>query len=158
HLDHLRMGQAANMSVANGAVIGSIGALSETINSDYKFKQPVFVAELNLTALFEVEARGVRYQPLPRYPSVVRDVTLLVSRSVSYDQLVDEIRSTPPVNFRGVELVGTYEGEKIPADKRSITLRIEYRSESGTLRDEEIETDHRELIDRLLEKFAALLH
>jgi phenylalanyl-tRNA synthetase beta chain len=55
-------------------------------------------------------------------------------------------------------LVGTYEGENIPANKRSITLRLEYRAEERTLRDEEVEERHRGLIDSLLKKFDAELH
>ena len=54
--------------------------------------------------------------------------------------------------------MGTYEGKNIPEDKRSVTLRIEYRSAEGTLRDEEVEERHRDLIDSLLKKFSAELH
>ncbi|HUS09983.1 MAG TPA: hypothetical protein VMZ30_05905, partial [Pyrinomonadaceae bacterium] len=61
-------------------------------------------------------------------------------------------------NYAGVSLVGTYEGANIPADKRSITLRMEYRSDEGTLRDEDVEERHRELVNSLIEKFSAELH
>ena len=157
-IKHLRVGQSASVSLANGKLIGSIGALSETINAEYKFRQPVYVAEIDLTSLFEVETQEIRYRSLPRYPSVVRDVSLLVGRDITYAALVAEIEAASPADYRGVKLVGTYEGKNIPADKRSVTLRIEYRSDSGTLRDEEVEARHRELIDRLLKKFAATLH
>jgi phenylalanyl-tRNA synthetase beta chain len=155
---HLRTGQAAKISLANGTTVGSIGVLSEAIEGDYKLRQRVYVAEIALTPLFEVESQQIKYHSLPRYPSVVRDVSLLVDRDVSFDAVVKEIEIASPADYRGVQLVGTYEGENIPADKRSVTLRIEYRSETGTLRDEEVEARHRELIDRLLKKFAATLH
>jgi phenylalanyl-tRNA synthetase beta chain len=54
--------------------------------------------------------------------------------------------------------VGTYEGKNIPDGKRSVTLRIEYRSDERTLRDEEVEERHRHLIDSLVDKFSAKLH
>ncbi|MEO7971700.1 MAG: phenylalanine--tRNA ligase subunit beta [bacterium] len=155
---HLRAGQAANISLADGSVIGSAGALSETISAGYKFRQRVFVAELNLTPVFELAEHEIKYRPLPRYPSVVRDVTLLVGRSVGFSELVAKIESQEIEDYQRVQLVGTYEGQNIPPDKRSVTLRVEYRSDQGTLRDEEVEERHRRLLDSLLQKFNAELH
>ena len=155
---HLREGQAAKITLADGTAIGSIGRLSETIAASYKFRQPVYLSELDLTALLDSEQRTGQYKPLPRYPSVVRDVTVLVGRDVSFAELLTAIDSERVADYSGAKLVGTYEGEGIPEDKRSVTLRIEYRSEEGTLRDEEVETQHRRLIDLLLIKFTAKLH
>ena len=95
---------------------------------------------------------------LPRYPAVMRDVTLLVDRNVDFAQLVQEIESHQISNYAGVKLVGTYEGANIPAQKRSVTLRMEYRSAEGTLRDEDVEERHRELVDSLVAKLSAELH
>jgi phenylalanyl-tRNA synthetase beta chain len=155
---HLRDGQAAKIMLADGTAIGSIGRLSETIAASYKFRQPVYLAELDLTALLDSEQRTVQYKPLPRYPSVVRDVTMLVGRDLSFAELLEAIESERVADYSRAKLVGTYEGEGIPEDKRSVTLRIEYRSEKGTLRDEEVEEQHRRLIDSLLIKFSAKLH
>jgi phenylalanyl-tRNA synthetase beta chain len=155
---HLREGQSARILLSDGTAIGSIGRLAESLASSYKFRQPVYVAELDLTALLESEGRPTSYTPLPRYPSVERDVTLLVARDVNFADLVAAISAQKLANFSGVMLVGIYEGENISADKRSITLRMEYRSSEGTLRDEEVEERHRGLIDSLIGKFSAELH
>lgn len=159
---HLREGQAARIMLGIrtpiGAVIGTAGRLSESIAGSYKFRQPVYVAELDLTALLDSEQRTVQYKPLPRYPSVVRDVTLLVRRDISLSELLEAVDSERVGDHSGTTLVGTYEGKNIPDGKRSITLRIEYRSDEKTLRDEEVEQRHRELIDSLLKKFGAELH
>jgi phenylalanyl-tRNA synthetase beta chain len=155
---HLRVGQAANISLADGTVIGSVGALSETISAGYKFRQRVYVAELNLTPVFEIEEHEIKYRPLPRYPSVVRDVTLLVDRNVGFTELVAGIESEVIDDYQRVNLVGTYEGQNIPGDRRSVTLRVEYRSDQRTLRDDEVEERHRRLLDSLLKKFNAELH
>jgi phenylalanyl-tRNA synthetase beta chain len=155
---HLRQGQAARISLPDGTAIGSIGRLSDSLAATYKFRQPVFVAELDLTALLDSEERPVQYKPLPRYPSVVRDITLIVSREISFDQLIQAIDAERIGEYSGSKLVGTYEGKNIPEGKRSITLRIEYRSDERTLRDEEVEEKHRKLIDSLVKKFNAELH
>jgi phenylalanyl-tRNA synthetase beta chain len=155
---HLRDGQAANITLVDGTAVGSAGRLAESLAASYKFRQPVYVAELDLTALLESERGPAQYAPLPRYPSVVRDVTLLVSRDVNFADVVRFVESEQIANSAGVMLVGTYEGKNIPEDKRSLTLRMEYRSDERTLRDEEVEERHRELIDSLLNKFSAKLH
>ena len=155
---HLRQGQAAIITLADGTAIGSAGRLAESIATSYKFRQPVYVAELDLTTLLDSERRSAQYTPLPRYPSVTRDVTLLVSREVNFADVVRFVDSAQIGNYAGVTLVGTYEGKNIPEDKRSITLRMEYRSSEGTLRDDEVEEQHRALIDSLLDKFSAKLH
>jgi phenylalanyl-tRNA synthetase beta chain len=158
NVKHLREGQSAKIMLADGNAIGSIGRLSEAIAASYKFRQPVYLAELDLTALLDSEKRTIQYRPLPRYPSVVRDLTLLLGRDVSFSELMQAIDSEHIVDYYRTKLVGTYEGENIPEGKRSVTLRIEYRSDERTLRDEEVEERHRKLIDSLVEKFTAELH
>jgi phenylalanyl-tRNA synthetase beta chain len=155
---HLRTGQAAKIVLPDGTAIGSIGRLAEAIVTAYKFRQPVYIAELDLSALLASEQRPTQYTPLPRYPSVVRDVTLLISRHVNFAEVVQAVESKKVADYASAMLVGVYEGENIPESKRSVTLRIEYRSDERTLRDEEVEERHRGLIDSLLEKFSAELH
>jgi len=157
-IKHLREGQSARIALQDGTAIGSIGRLAESIASSYKFRQPVYVAEIDLTALLDSEQRPRQYTPLPRYPSVVRDVTLLVSRDVGFAELLRAIDAERVIDYSGAMLVGVYEGQNIPADKRSVTLRIEYRSDERTLRDEEVEERHRSLLDSLLKTFNAELH
>jgi phenylalanyl-tRNA synthetase beta chain len=158
NLKHLRDGQAATITLPDGTAIGSIGRLAEPIAGSYKFRQAVYVAELDLTALLAAKGRSTTYVPLPRYPAVIRDVTLLVGRNVSFAELVQAVDSRAIADYTGVRLVGVYEGANIPEDQRSITLRMEYRSDDRTLRDEEVEQRHRGLIDALLVKFSAKLH
>ena len=155
---HLRTGQSAVIKLADGTGIGTIGRLAEEIAVKYKFRQPVYIAELDLNALLESGLRAIHYKPLPRFPSVVRDVTLLVGRDVSLSKLLQAIDSQSVADYSTTKLVGTYEGKNIPEGLRSITLRVEYRSDDRTLRDEEVEERHRALIDFLLQEFNAQLH
>ncbi|HEX3085421.1 MAG TPA: phenylalanine--tRNA ligase subunit beta [Pyrinomonadaceae bacterium] len=151
---HLRAGQSAVVS-AHGIQIGTLGRLSEGISSGYKFRQPVYVAELDLSALFELPERPVLYSRLPRFPSIVRDVSLLVDRSVSVADLTGMAESQKANYFVGVQFVGTYEGEGIADNQRSVTLRFEYRADDRTLRDEEIDAVHWPIVEALKAKFNA---
>ena len=158
HVKHLREGQAARIILADGTAIGSVGRLAESLADACKFRQPVYVSELDLTALLASEEKAVQYKPLPRYPSVVRDLTILVDREVTFEELRRAIVDLRIRDCRGARLVGIYEGSTIPEGKRAVTLRIEYRSDKRTLRDEEVEERQRGLIDSLLAQYSAQLH
>ena len=152
---HLRMGQAGEILLSNGTAIGTFGRLAENVASSYKFRQPVYVLEMDLSALFAVPEKTVQYSRLPKYPSVVRDLTLLVSRDVTFAALTKAVTDQNVADCRNVNLVGTYDGPNIPPGKRSITLRIEYRSDDRTLRDDEVEERHAALTSSLLGEFDA---
>ena len=154
---HLREGQTAAVNL-NGSAIGSAGRLSEEIAAAYKFRQPVYVAEIDLAALFSAKMMSVQYHPLDRFPAVVRDVTLLVGRDVTFAGMIQTVLDQKVAHCRNVRLVGVYEGPNIPEDKRSITLRIEYRADERTLRDDEVEEVHRRIVDVLALEFDAQLH
>jgi phenylalanyl-tRNA synthetase beta chain len=152
---HLRAGQAARIKLSDGTEIGAVGRLAESVAVNYKFRYPVYVMELDLEALLNGPARIVQYSSLPRYPSVVRDISLLLNRSIALDDILHVVKEKQVADFRDVRLVGTFEGGNIPSSKRSVTLRLEYRSDERTLRDEEVEERHAQLTSALLETFAA---
>lgn len=153
---HLRAGQAASLTVA-GRAVGALGRLADEIAAVYKFRQPVFVAELDFTALLATPPRAVRYTPLPRFPSVVRDLSLLVARRVSFAQLRRAALDQNVAYCQGITLVDIYEGERLPEGQRSITLRLEYRAPERTLRDEEVDTLHAQIVAALEQRFGAQL-
>lgn len=144
-VSHLQPGQSALVSF-NGRKLGSIGRLAEELASDYKFKQPVYVAELDLQAILAEEPSTVLYKPLPRYPSIVRDVSFVVDRSVTFDQIRTSISGQGRELCRRVEFVDIYEGKGVAAHQRSITIRLEYRSNERTLLDTEVDAVHEQLV------------
>jgi phenylalanyl-tRNA synthetase beta chain len=151
---HLRPGQSAAIHI-DGIRIGNLGRLAESVAGEYKFRQPVFVAELDLTSLLEHPEQPVLYSRLPRFPSIVRDVSLLIDRGTTAAELLSAARADAGRNVVGVMFVGTYEGEGIADDKRSVTLRLEYRAEEHTLRDAEVDAVHWPIVESLKQKFGA---
>ncbi|HEX8745668.1 MAG TPA: phenylalanine--tRNA ligase subunit beta [Pyrinomonadaceae bacterium] len=152
---HLRDGQAAVITTRGQIEIGTVGRLNEEISSEFKFRQPVYLAELDLTALLELEETSALYTPLARFPSVVRDVSLLTSRRVSLSQMLAAIDSLRLEHLSSARLVDVYEGASLPEGKRSITLRLEYRADDRTLRDEEADEMHASVVGALSEAFGA---
>lgn len=145
---HLRRGQSASI-IAGGKVVGFVGRLSDEIAGGYKFKQPVYTAELNLQSVLEEIPVTATYQPLAKYPSVARDVSILVARTTEFESIRQVVQSSNPELCRNVEVVDTYEGKGVAEDEHSITIRLEYRSEERTLVDSEVDLEHQSILDAL---------
>ena len=153
---HLREGQTARV-LLDGRPAGTLGRLAEEVSAAYKFRQPVYVAELNFGALLAAPERPVRYAPLARFPSVVRDISLVAGRRVTFEELRRAALEHGGQFCRGVSLVDVYGGANLPEGKRSVTLRAEYRADDRTLRDEEVEAAHAQVVRALAERFGAQL-
>jgi phenylalanyl-tRNA synthetase beta chain len=153
---HLREGQSARVTL-DGAQVGTLGRLSEDVAASYKFRQPVYVAEVSLSALLASREEPARYTPLPRFPSVVRDVSLVADRRADYGRMRRAVLSLGMEECRDVSLVDVYEGKEMPEGKRSLTLRVEYRSDERTLRDEEADEMHARVVAALEGEFGAQL-
>jgi len=145
-ISHLRAGQSASISI-NGKNVGSIGRLSEELSADYKFKQPVYVAELDLQTILDEETSPVLYRSLPKYPSVIRDVSFLVARTITFDEIRNSIVEQRRELCRSIKFVDIYEGKGIGADERSLTIRLEYRSDERTLIEAEVDEVHGQLVE-----------
>jgi len=142
---HLRKGQSTAVWV-DGKKIGAVGRLNEEIAANYKFRQPVYVAEIDLQRLLEQPVEPVRYTPLPRFPSIVRDVSFTVTRDTSFDDVRLSIIERGVDLCRSVSFVDIFEGKGLGENERSLTIRIEYQSDERTLTEDEIEPIHRDIV------------
>jgi len=145
---HLRKGQSAEIRI-NGKAVGTLGRLNDEIAAGYKFRQPVYLAEIDLQSILELPAQPVAYRPLPKYPSIVRDVSLLVKRSMTFAEIHSAIAEMKVELCRSVEFVDVYEGKGMAEDERSLTIRLEYRSPERTLVDEEVDVVHASILQGL---------
>ncbi len=142
---HLRPGQSAAIHI-DGVEIGTVGRLNEELSTDYKFRQPVYVAEIDLQALLETEPETPIYRPLPRYPAVVRDVSFLVKREMTFAAVCDAARSADVELLRSTAFVDVFEGKGMAADERSLTVRFKYRTDERTLVEEEVDLAHADVL------------
>ena len=145
---HLRNGQTAAV-LLNGKKVGYLGRLGDELSAHYKFRQPVFVAEVDLQTLLSANTMPIVYRPLPKYPSIVRDVSLLAKRSVSFSEINDAIVDQNVELLRHVEFIDVYEGKGMADDERSITVRLTYRNDERTLIEQEVDELHQQIIARL---------
>ncbi|MEP6788544.1 MAG: phenylalanine--tRNA ligase subunit beta, partial [Acidobacteriota bacterium] len=143
---HLRSGQAAAISI-DGATVGYVGRLSDDIAGTYKFRQPVYLAEINLQAVLHRPVEQISYRPLAKYPGIVRDVSFIVDGKITFAAVRDAIVQQNYDLCRNITFVDIYEGKGLAEDERSITIRMEYRSDERTLVEGEVESLHKRIVE-----------
>jgi phenylalanyl-tRNA synthetase beta chain len=153
-INYLHPGRAARL-FWKGEAIGQIGQTHPRVAAEYKFKQPVFVAELNFGQMLLADRMEVRYHPLPKYPTVVRDLALLIDIGVSFAAIEEAIHGLKIPELVSVRLFDLYVGKELPQGKRSIALSLRYRAADRTLIDEEVNARHERVVHTLTERFGA---
>jgi len=121
--------------------LGAAGQLARRVAERLKLRQDVFLAELALDPLYAaIEAVKVarRYEPLPRFPAVERDFSLLLADGISFAQIVDSIRTLKIAEISSIDAVDLFRGKNVPAGKYSLLVRVTLQSREATLTDAQI--------------------
>jgi len=121
--------------------VGLAGQLARRVAEKLKLRQGVFLAELELDPVYAAmhaakEAR--RYEPLPRFPSVERDFSLLLADGTHFSDVVDAIRSLGIREISRIEATDLFRGKNVPAGKYSLLVRVTFQSRDATLTDTQI--------------------
>lgn len=153
---YTRPGHTAQIHV-DEKCIGRIGALTDAVIENFGVKQNAFVFELNINALMPLLSGTVAFKPIPRFPAVERDITLIVDKTTPTGDMLETIHAGREALVENVLLFDVYSGDPIPAGKKSISLRITYRSPAETLSDQRVNTVHSRISGKMIQKFDALL-
>jgi phenylalanyl-tRNA synthetase beta chain len=134
--------------------IGAAGQLARRVAERFKFRQDVFLAELELDPLcaaHRVTKESRRYEPLPRFPAVERDFSLLLPDGTHFSDVVNAIRSLNISEISNIEAADLFRGKNVPAGKYSLLVRVTFQSREATLTDAQI-SDYSGKIVAVLEK------
>jgi phenylalanyl-tRNA synthetase beta chain len=134
-------GRTASMT-AGGSQIGVIGQLAPALVEEHGVPQgdAVYVAEIDLDAAEAIARRGdVQIEPLPRYPSITRDISVLVDAALPAATVRSTIRGSAPAILVDVREFDRYQGKGIADGKVSLSLRLTFRSSDRTLTDAEVQ-------------------
>ncbi|MBM3809802.1 MAG: phenylalanine--tRNA ligase subunit beta [Acidimicrobiia bacterium] len=137
---YLAPGRAAAL-IVNGQTIGTFGQLLPAIAEarDLPAADEIYVGEVDLDALSAASpAETLRAVALPRYPSVVRDVSLLVNDSLSAETVRGTIRTAAPPTLVQVREFDRYQGKGIPEGRVSLSYRLTFQSAERTLTDDDV--------------------
>ena len=153
-----------NFSVAvvlenrGGKKLIEMGILSKKLLKQFDLSQPVYFAELNWTQLMKATRKNeVLYTEIPKHPAVSRDLALLVDNSVEFAQIEQIARQAEKKLLRRVELFDVYEGEKLPAGKKSYAVNFILQDTEKTMNDKQIDAIMQKLIASLKKQLNAEL-
>lgn len=136
-----------------GEKIGFIGKLHPELISKLDLKREAYICELKLAPL--LEDRMPHYEPVSKFPSVIRDLALLVDKNLPVSKLLNEIKSQLAEKVEEVMVFDLYAGEKVGEGKKSVGVRVVFRSGRGSLSSEEVNSLVEELVRRLRERLGA---
>jgi phenylalanyl-tRNA synthetase beta chain len=139
----------------DGKRLGVIGELHHKVVDAFEIPGEVYLFELNLTALLPFTTEHKLFQPILRFPAMVRDIALVVDARVVHRRVQDIIYGFPLVTQ--VALFDLYTGGQLPADKKSLAYRITFQSSSHTLTDEEVNEVQQQILDKLYAELGATL-
>ncbi|MFQ6082489.1 MAG: phenylalanine--tRNA ligase subunit beta [Candidatus Aminicenantia bacterium] len=139
--------------VVKGEKVGWLGLIKKEIRESYELKEKVFGAEINLELLIDKVLPPFRFKPISRFPQIKRDISFLVDKKVTYNQIEQEIAKIANPLLREFELYDRYFGSSIPPDKISMTLRFTYSHVGRTLLAEEVQVVHNQIVEHLKNKF-----
>ncbi|MBE6976706.1 MAG: phenylalanine--tRNA ligase subunit beta [Ruminococcaceae bacterium] len=149
-------GRCAMVSI-NGIDLGYMGQVHPLVAKNYGLDCEVYCAEINFTKLFELRLPDPTYTPLPKYPSVTRDLALVCDEAVTVASCEDVITASAGKLLRGVKLFDIYRGVGIPEGKKSLAFSLELRADDRTLTDSDSEAVVTKVLSSLSEKLGATL-
>jgi phenylalanyl-tRNA synthetase beta chain len=140
--------------------LGTAGQLSRRVAERLKFRQDVFLAEINLgpfyCAFYGVK-NSRRFQPIPRFPAVERDFSLLLSDGTHFSDVAKAISSLNIPEIASIEAADLFRGKNIPAGKYSLLIKISLQPRSATLTDAQIGEISARIVSALEKELGAQL-
>ncbi|MFJ7934943.1 phenylalanine--tRNA ligase subunit beta [Sporosarcina sp. NPDC096371] len=154
-IDGMHPGRTANIFY-NGERIGLIGQIHPTEQKKRDLKN-TYVMEMNLAKILAVETAELVYVQVPRFPSISRDIALVVSSETSAGALEHVIRNAGGKLLKTVRLFDLYEGANVEEGKKSVAFSLTYADPERTLTDEEVVKAHDKVLNALTAEAGALL-
>jgi phenylalanyl-tRNA synthetase beta chain len=127
--------------------LGHMGQLLPKLAKQYFLRDAVVLAELNLDLLLARRNATKSFRPLPQFPSVRRDVAMIVPEATTHDAVLQVVRQTKPANLESIELFDVFRGKHIPDGQKSLAYAFTYRAADKTLTDVEVTTAHARLVE-----------
>ena len=127
-------------------VVGYFGEVHPLVQEAYGIAERTYVANIDLSVICKKANFTVKYEGIAKFPSVVRDISLVMDKSLTAGEIEKIIRSESGAILESLELFDIYEGERIGADKKSMAYSITFRNKEKTLEESEIST----VMDKIL--------
>ncbi len=147
--------ESATIALGGKLVFGEFGQLLPALAKKYDLRDAVYVAELNLDQLLARRNASKSFKTLPQFPSIRRDVAMLVGDAVTHDAVLDVVKRAKPANLENVELFDVFRGTNVPAGQKSVAYAFTYRAADKTLTDPEVNAAHDKVVADFKQKLQA---
>lgn len=137
----------------DGSRVGIAGEIHPDIVQRLDMKQTTYIFELYMDSIALFMDAKKRYAPIPKYPVTARDAAMIVGEEIPVQELFDTIKGLGVNLLEEVNVFDVYYGGNIPEGKRSIAVRLMYRSPDRTLTDEEVNVAHAAILSKLKDRF-----
>ena len=131
-------GRTADIMV-DDQLVGFIGQVHPQTAKEYKIPE-TYVFELNLELLLAAPKIENEYTPISKYPSITRDIALLVDDDVENATIVEAIKQKGGAYLKDIHLFDVYAGSHLPAGKKSLAYTLTYQDDKGTLTEDQVNT------------------
>ena len=156
--DNNVFGKALALKARSGKVLCEMGTVSHKLLKKMDIEQDVFFADINWNNLMRaIKKNETLYHDISKFPSVSRDLALLIDKNVEFEQIEQIARQTEKKLLKSVELFDVYEGKNLPEGKKSYAVNFILQDETKTLNDKQIEAIMTKLINNLKQKLGAEL-
>ncbi len=146
----LAWAQAATVISVNGKTIGNAGVVSDKVKDKFDFTDvQICAAELDLQELEALQSEAVKFAPIPKFPAIERDLSLVIDEEVIWADIASTIERAAPAELEEVIFVGIYRGRSIPGGKKSVTFTLRFRDEQGTLTHETVDGFQNDIVAEL---------
>ena len=149
-------GRCAKVSIG-GVELGYMGQIHPLVAANYGIDGEVYCAEINLTAIFDLRLPDPTYVPLPKYPTVTRDLAVVCSEALTVAEVENTISAAAGKLLRSIRLFDIYRGVGVPEGKKSLAFSLELRADDRTLTDADSEAVVSKVLTALKEKLDAVL-
>jgi len=139
------------------AFIGCVGQISAALQKHYDLREKVYALEVELPPVLEVFEPVRRASPLPKFPGVTRDLSVVVDESVRWADVQAKLSAAQLAFCEKIDFVTTFRGKGVGDGKKSLTLTLSFRDPARTLKSEEVDTQVKTAVDTLASAFAATL-
>jgi phenylalanyl-tRNA synthetase beta chain len=140
---------------AGKVLIGKMGELSSAFLKPFDIKSKVYYADLYFDALVNLAAKPIQFKEITKFPSVSRDLALVVDKNVSYSEIERIALSLNIQQLVDLKLFDIFESEKLGAGKKSLAVNFTFLDETKTMTDQEIDGCMQRIIDAVLKKINA---
>lgn len=140
-----------------GKVIGTLGKLKKELINLYGIKQEVFQAQLNWNTIVELYKSDIAYEPIPKYPEVKRDLSLVLDKKISYADIQQLAFKQEKKLLNRMNLFSVYEGDKIEKGKKAYAISFFLQDKFKTLTDKQIDKSMNSLMNLYEKELGAII-